>query len=70
MASNRKTLTVYSTLNVEALLDGLDEWGHDDIVALIVRLDERIADWDFTIKLIRHFEELQKLANKEVGDAR
>lgn len=52
------SLNVTITLTIEDLaeylIEGLDD---DELLALVKRLDQKIEDWDFTLVLVKYFDE-------------
>lgn len=40
------------------IIEALTELSNDDLIDLIKEVDRVVADWEFTMKLVAHFEEL------------
>lgn len=62
-----KTFKVRSSVEIEIedIVDGLDR---RQLFDLIVAIDERMAEWDFTLKLCDHFDQQRKQYEAEVAD--
>lgn len=51
------------------ILNALTELSNTDLIEFVKDLDQVVADWDFTMKLVAHFEELgNEFVDEEVGE--
>jgi hypothetical protein len=61
-----KDIPVYVSLNLTDLLGGLqDSLTQRELLKLIIEIDKDTADWDFTMKLYKHFSAEAKRYEKE-----
>ena len=64
----RKTITMNVTTDEDRLLDAiLEAMDYEGLIKIITRIDEEIADWDFTMKLVEHFTALAKEHEADVA---
>jgi hypothetical protein len=52
--------------NIDDLIEELAFADHKTVLALVTRLDARMADWSFTMQLAEHFRRLGEEYEREV----
>jgi hypothetical protein len=63
------TVMIDINLPLEDILSSLIAFiDHRNLLKFIIRLDEGVQDWDFTIKLYKHFKAEAKKFKKECED--
>jgi len=67
MSLRDATISIGAEVSLDDLLDHLHYVDNDDLFELIVRLDERVADWDFTKRLAAHFKAEEAKYEADVG---
>jgi len=60
-------ILVSADVDVETVVDCIVEEPYDTIFKVIVDLDNRVADWDFTKRLAEHFKAEMAKYELDVG---
>ena len=70
MSLAEAAISISADVRLDDLAERLSYVDNDDLFDLIVLLDERVADWDFTKRLAEHFKaEEQKYEDEaEMGE--
>lgn len=54
------------SIDKSQIIEALTELSNDDLIDLIKEVDRVVADWEFTMQLVAHFEELgNEFVNEE-----
>lgn len=62
----KKAIYPRITLAIDDLVDDINDYlDRDDIIAFIKSIDEKVADWDFTIELYKYFQDQKDLFDAE-----
>lgn len=67
MSLREASISIGTEVRLDDLLDHLHYVDNDDLFEFIVRLDERVADWDFTKRLAAHFKAEEEKYEDEAG---
>ena len=57
--------SIYLNDFLQAIQDGLTR---RELIKLVIRIDEDVADWDFTMALHKHFDSEVRKFEKEFGE--
>ena len=52
----------------DIVIELVQELEHEELLALVKRIDETACDWDFTRMLYKHFKKLNKIYKEEVAN--